>query len=217
MTTLQQNLEAFADAIGDTVKDIRVLLNDNQANLSSLSTSAKSNVVEAINELKTRIDTLNNSAPFINDGTTGNSSTWSSSKIHGEIMAALNGVLNGAPSALDTLKEIADAINDDPDFAASIMNQIDRRVRWDTAAQNLNDSEKLNARINIGAMANDTFVYSAPTASSNWTIAHNLGRYPSVTIVDSAGTQFFGTVTYVDINTVTVHFNYATGGKAYLT
>lgn len=66
------------------------------------------------------------------------------------------------------------------------------------------------------APAFTTFVYSAPTASTSWRIVHNLNCFPAVSVVDSAGTQFFADVTYVDINTVEVNFAYATAGTAYL-
>lgn len=67
----------------------------------------------------------------------------------------------------------------------------------------------------IDEAGNQTYVYNA-TASASWLIEHNLGRYPAVTTVDSAGTEFKGTVTYIDINTLRVDFAFATGGKAYL-
>lgn len=37
-----------------------------------------------------------------------------------DVTNAINGLVNGAPSALDTLKELADAINDDASYAATI-------------------------------------------------------------------------------------------------
>jgi len=37
-------------------------------------------------------------------------------------------VVNAAPSALDTLKEIADALNDDPNFAATITTELSKKV-----------------------------------------------------------------------------------------
>ena len=61
-----------------------------------------------------------------------------------------------------------------------------------------------------------TFVYEAPTASSLWTITHNLACYPSVTIVDSAGTVIVPDIEYLDINSLRVIFAYAMGGTAYL-
>ena len=61
-----------------------------------------------------------------------------------------------------------------------------------------------------------TTVWSAPTATAVWTINHGLDAYPSVTTVDSAGTQIMGDVSYPDLNTVIITFAFATGGNAYL-
>lgn len=61
-----------------------------------------------------------------------------------------------------------------------------------------------------------TFVWVAPSASTTWSIIHNLGRYPSVTLVDSAHSVMLADITYDNINTVTVEFAYATAGSAYL-
>jgi hypothetical protein len=151
MTTLQQNLEQFADAVAEECKALRTLLNNNDDDLGGLATIDKSNLVSAVNELKTRLDAV----ITINDATTNTGSTWSSHKINAEILAALNGVLNGAPSALDTLQELADALGNDADFAATMTDQLNRRVRWDVASQNLTESQQNNARINIGAVASN--------------------------------------------------------------
>jgi len=59
-----------------------------------------------------------------------------------------------------------------------------------------------------------TFTQSA--AASTWTITHNLGRFPSVSTVDSAGSIINGAVTYTNENVITVVFTSATSGKAYL-
>lgn len=55
-----------------------------------------------------------------------------------------------------------------------------------------------------------------PVAASTWVIQHNLGRFPSVTTVDSAGSEITGAVTYDNENKITVVFNSATSGNAYL-
>jgi hypothetical protein len=41
-----------------------------------------------------------------------------------QISAAVNGVINGAPGALDTLDELAAALGDDANFAASVTNSL---------------------------------------------------------------------------------------------
>lgn len=61
-----------------------------------------------------------------------------------------------------------------------------------------------------------TFTYEQGVASDTWVIEHNLGRNPSVTIVDSSGNVFTPAVHYDNENQVTVTMNGATTGKAYL-
>jgi len=48
-----------------------------------------------------------------------------------------------------------------------------------------------------------------------WTVTHNLGKKPSVTVVDSAETVVIGDVEYIDDNTVQLTFFAAFSGKAY--
>lgn len=74
------------------------------------------------------------------------------------------------------------------------------------------DGDKTSAELGIDR----TYIHDQSTASDTWTIQHNLGKYPSVTVVDSAGTICEGTVTYMDTNTIVCNFNGAFSGKAYL-
>lgn len=60
-----------------------------------------------------------------------------------------------------------------------------------------------------------TYVHNQLAASATWTINHNLGKYPSVTIVDSAGTIVEGNITHTDANTSVATFSAVFGGKAY--
>lgn len=62
----------------------------------------------------------------------------------------------------------------------------------------------------------DFYEHTQATPSKTWMIVHNLGRYPSVTVVDSAGSEVIGDVIYLDNSTVKVSFESAFGGKAYL-
>lgn len=45
-----------------------------------------------------------------------------------DIDARINALIGAAPTALDTLKEIADALNNDPDFAATMTTQLSGKV-----------------------------------------------------------------------------------------
>ena len=140
--TLEARVVALAQAIGTDVKTLTTAV----GSLSGLTTTAKNNLVAAINELAQAV--ANSSE--IDDGTTSASSTWSSSKINAEISGALSDLVGGAGAALDTLKELADALGNDPSFATTIATQIANRVRFDDV-QVLTAPQKAQACDNIGA------------------------------------------------------------------
>lgn len=61
-----------------------------------------------------------------------------------------------------------------------------------------------------------TLVYEQGIASERWDIVHNLNKYPSVTVIDSAGDQVFANLNYVDENELVLDFGAEFTGKAYL-
>ena len=60
------------------------------------------------------------------------------------------------------------------------------------------------------------YVYNQVVASNEWNIQHNLNKYPSVTIVDSAENVVVGDVVYIDKNNVRILFIGSFSGKVYL-
>lgn len=58
------------------------------------------------------------------------------------------------------------------------------------------------------------FVLDQVAPSATWLIQHNLGRYPAVTIIDSAGNLVLTDVFYSDLNTAVLTFASPTTGKA---
>ena len=58
--------------------------------------------------------------------------------------------------------------------------------------------------------------FEQSTAQAVWTIDHELGKYPSVTVVDSAGDTVEGAVSYPSLGRVIVRFSAAFAGTAYL-
>ena len=140
--TLEARVVALAQAIGTDVKTLTTAV----GSLGSLTTSAKSSLVAAINEIAQAAA----SATGIDDGVTSGASTWSSNKVSSEISGAVSGLVGGAGAALDTLKELADALNNDPSFATTLATQIANRVRYDEA-QVLTAPQKAQACDNIGA------------------------------------------------------------------
>lgn len=64
--------------------------------------------------------------------------------------------------------------------------------------------------------SSSTFVFTQSVAAADWVIAHNLNKFPSITVVDSAGTWVRGGAEYVDSNTIILHFSAPFSGTAYL-
>ena len=60
------------------------------------------------------------------------------------------------------------------------------------------------------------YVHTQSTASSFWDITHNLGFRPTAVILDSAGTNCEGSFAYPSLNQMTITFNQAFTGTAYL-
>lgn len=65
-------------------------------------------------------------------------------------------------------------------------------------------------------VSDKNFYYTQGVANSVWSITHNLGKYPSVVIIDSAGSVVIGDINYANTNTLTVTFNASFAGTATL-
>lgn len=64
--------------------------------------------------------------------------------------------------------------------------------------------------------ADKTFIYEQAVASATWQIQHNLDKYPSVEVIDTANNKIETAVEWIDENNLIVRMNAATKGKAYL-
>ena len=61
------------------------------------------------------------------------------------------------------------------------------------------------------------FVFVQGVPSATWAIQHNLGKFPSATVVDTGDTSVLGgQVEYIDNNNLTITFGAAFAGKAFL-
>lgn len=165
MATLAQRIIDLATAVGADIKDVYA----KQGSLTSLNTTAKDSLVNAINEINAA---LGAAGAAINDtASNGNTTeTWSADKIFDTIEAAKlavkNDLTNGAAATLDTLNELATALGNDPNFATTIATELGNRVRYD-AVQTLTAGQKTQACANIGVGEPDTnFVTTYTTAKA---------------------------------------------------
>ena len=61
-----------------------------------------------------------------------------------------------------------------------------------------------------------TYTHTQASASETWTVTHRLHRKPSVMIVDTSDNIIYADVEYDSDIQLTISFNGATAGKAYL-
>lgn len=150
MATLKERIIALAQKTGEDIKFIFT----NIGSLSALKTTKKDSLVNAINELSDK--TAN--ATGINDSATNSASTWSSSQINTAIITATtateNKLIGGAGSALDTFKELQDALGNDPTFSATLATKFSKKVGVE--AQTFTPAEQKQACDNIGIGDPDT-------------------------------------------------------------
>jgi hypothetical protein len=61
-----------------------------------------------------------------------------------------------------------------------------------------------------------SYTHTQYSASATWSITHNLGYKPNVTVSDSAGTIIEGEIAYPSSSTIVLNFSSAFAGTAYL-
>jgi len=74
---------------------------------------------------------------------------------------------------------------------------------------------KLNA-VPITYTYERAYIHNQTSPASTWTVAHNLNKYPSVSVVDSAYEEVIGEVEYLTPNTLEVRFTAPFSGQAYI-
>ncbi len=141
--SLESGIIALAEVIGVDVKALTLKIGD----LTQLTTTTKSNLVDAINEAA---ESGSSGATIDDDAGLGDTDvTWSADKTVTAIQSAVDALVDGAPAALDTLNKLAAALGNDENLAQTMITQINNRVRFDEA-QVLTAEQQLTACTNIG-------------------------------------------------------------------
>lgn len=109
-------------------------------------------VEAALAEIWTIADSAAGGGVVINDAATNTTQTWSSQKSTDYIAAQIAALVASAPTALNTLDELAAALGDDANFASTITTALGNRLRFD-AAQTLTSPQKAQALTNLGIVA----------------------------------------------------------------
>lgn len=156
--SLQTRLQDLATRVGTECKSLRTLINGNAANLSALTFGAKTNLVAALNELKSELDSVASAGgATINDASeVSGTQTWSITKIVAELAetaaAVKTEILGGATAAYDTLQELKVILDTEAAELDSVLTALGTRLRFD-AAQTLTAPEKVQGNANLGSLS----------------------------------------------------------------
>ena len=142
--SLTTRIESLVIRVAQEFNDVRA----KAGNLANLTTSDKSNLVAAINELKAAVVATS----AIDDAQVSTATTYSSTKIVALLDALKTEILGGADAAYDTLVEIQQLLQNGTSGLDALLAAVNNRVRFD-AAQTLTAPEQAQARSNIGAVA----------------------------------------------------------------
>ncbi len=121
----------------------------------------------------------------------------------------------GGGTGYDRLDAWADYDSSKSGWVLSALLGKDLDTRVETNSSSISD---LNQRVDAieGIDSDKNFVHTQGSPSDTWMISHPLNKYPSVTIIDSGGTEVIGNIEYIDTSTVVVTFASGFSGKAIL-
>jgi hypothetical protein len=163
IVSLQTRIGDLITAIGTDYKQLRSWISGSSSgDLTGLTTTDKTSLVAAINEVDSNAggtppnasDTV---AGVVELATLVEVATGTDvdravtpAGVRQERIALKDEILGaGVPAALDTLDELAAALGDDANFAASTTTALGNRLRVDTAAQGLTATQQTNGQTNL--------------------------------------------------------------------
>ncbi|TCQ79568.1 hypothetical protein EDF68_104152 [Ochrobactrum sp. BH3] len=120
------------------------------------------------------------------------------------IQQAVSDLVNGSGAALDTLKELADALGNDPQFATTVSNALALRIRVD-AAQSFNLAQKAQGRSNLDALGIVDKGKADGVASLDGNGKVPAGQLPSMNYLPLAGGTMTGPVALPGNPTANLH------------
>ncbi len=112
-------------------------------------------------------------------------------------------------STVDALNNIADIDLTDSDGAKTTV-----KLKGGTG---ITLTQPASNEITIASLNDDAnFVFTQAIPSATWNITHNLGKFCSVTVVNTSNEIVIGDIAYVNDNSLTITFSAPFSGKAYL-
>ena len=162
---MDTNLQLAMQATNNQLHALRTLLNDDTADNAALQTTAKGNLVAAINET---LQVAQSGAGIILDTSTAADKAWSAAKIAAyvaaETQASRDSLINGAPAEFDTMFELMNSIiSNDGDISTAVSNIAANTA---LAQQGVDDAAAADAKAVTAQTTADQGVADAATASN---------------------------------------------------
>ncbi len=112
-------------------------------------------------------------------------------------------------STVDAINNIADIDLTDSDGAKTTV-----KLKGGTG---ITLTQPASNEITIASLNDDAnFIFTQGIPSATWNITHNLGKFPSVSVVDNRLELMYGDVEYFNENSLTITFSAPFSGKAFL-
>lgn len=162
--SLQVRIASLITAVGTDIKQLRTwITGSSSGDLTGLTTTAKSSLVASINEVNAKpsggappdatttvkgiVELATLAEMAVGVDTTRVATVEGVRQERASLKAEILGA--GVPAALDTLDELAAALADDANFAATTTTALGNRLRVDTAAQGLTGTQQTNGQTNL--------------------------------------------------------------------
>lgn len=115
-----------------------------------------------------------------------------------------------------TLTSTVDAINNVADIDLTDSDGAKTTVKL-KGGTGITLTQPASNEITIASLNDDAnFVFTQGIPSATWNITHNLGKFPSVSVVDTSNQLMYGDTEYFNENSLTITFSAPFSGKAYL-
>ncbi len=147
---LSEDLETKAAELQDNI-NLKASQSDLEAYMSATDTKV-SELEEKIGNVPTKVSELENDLGFQNEAQVDG-------KIKEAIDARIQEVVAAAPEALDTLKELADALGNDPDFAGTVTTELAKKANSiDVYTKEEADAKFITEHQSLEGLATEKFV-----------------------------------------------------------
>jgi len=99
---------------------------------------------------------------------------------------------------------------------ADFLEWLSRNQKIEGLDAHINNTEIHVTRTEILSLADKHHSHSQGVPAAMWTVIHNMGKYPSLTVIDNEGNELEGDVTHLDYNQLTITFSAPVSGRAEL-